>query len=334
MIIGLTGGTGFLGQHVIHELKAAGHTVRVLVRPNSTRTPPQQALPDSDVTYLLADPGSATSMTEALKGCEVVVHAAAALTGDAATQHTVTVEGTRTLLTALQQVGVRRLVGIGSLSVYDYAALPQGVTLNEDTQLEHHPAERDAYAQSKLAQDRLFMNAAHTANLEVIVLRPGIFYDATGLWPFSLGKGLGARAWLVMGPLTPDTEVPLVHVADVARAVALAVTCDASLSGQAFNIVESPAPTSQRLLDVLCQQSPRPRLLRMPWAVHWALACLAHAFTRKVLKRQTRLPGLLNPAALAARFTRVHYDANRARYKLGWLPEHQALTDLAQRNKH
>lgn len=333
MIIGLTGGTGFLGQHVVRALNAAGHTVRVLVRPSSTRKIPSQALPDR-LTYLTVDPGNTSAMAEALKGCQVVVHAAAALTGDVHTQHAVTVEGTRVLLAAMQQAGVRRVVGIGSLSVYGYTGLADGATLNEDTPLELQPTERDAYAQSKLAQDRLFMDAAHTANLEVIVLRPGIFYGANSVWPFSLGRGLGARTWLVMGPLTPDTEVPLVHVADVAKAVTLAVTCDASLSGQAFNIVESPAPTSQHLLEVLCQQSPRPRLLRMPWAVHWALARLAHAFTRKVLKRHTRLPGLLNPASLAARFTRVHYDANQARCKLGWLPEHQALTDLAQRNKH
>lgn len=273
-------------------------------------------------------------MADALRGCQVVVHAAAALTGDVATQHAVTVEGTRTLLAAMQLAGVRRVVGIGSLSVYDYSGLAHGATLNEDTPLERQPAERDAYAQSKLAQDRLFMNAAQTTGLEAIVLRPGIFYDANSRWPFSLGKGLGARAWLVMGPLTPDTEVPLVHVADVARAVALAVTCDASLNGQAFNLVETPPPTSKNLLDMLCKQSPRPWLLRMPWTVHWTLACLACAFSRKVFKQHIRLPGLLNPASLAARFTRVHYDANRAQCKLGWLPVHHALTDLAQRTHH
>jgi nucleoside-diphosphate-sugar epimerase len=86
------------------------------------------------------------ALTQVLQGCDVVIHAAAALEGDQATQHAVTVDGTRQLLAAMQRAGVARLVGISSLSVYDYLALADGATLDEHSALEAAPWQRDVYA--------------------------------------------------------------------------------------------------------------------------------------------------------------------------------------------
>lgn len=333
MRIALTGGTGHLGQHVIRALTDAGHSVQLLVRASSSRAP-IPAVNGTTVHMTVVDLANVNDIARALQGCHAVVHAAAALTGDQATQHQATVEGTRAVLAAMQQAGIQRVVGIGSMSVYGYTAMPHGSTLDEHAPLETSPASRDVYARCKLAQDALFRHFAQQPGCEAIVLRPGIFYDADTLWQFSLGKALGQRAWVVMGPLTPDSEVPLVHVADVAQAVALALSCDSELNGSVFNLIESPAPTSQALLQALTAQRVHPKLIRLPWTLHLALAHLARWLAHTLLRGRLPLPGLLNPNWLAARFTRVHYDAKKAQRQLGWQPVHNALADLAQRPPH
>ena len=61
---------------------------------------------------------------------------------------------------------------------------------------------------------------------------------------------------------------------------------------------------------------------------------LARWLAHTVLRGRLPLPGLLNPDWLAARFTRVHYDATKAQRQLEWQPVHNALADLAQRPPH
>lgn len=321
MIVALTGGTGQLGKHAIDALLAAGHSVRVLVRPEKAHfsLPPHQQRAHT----VAVSPLDTHALAQALQGCDAVVHAAAALTGDEASQHTITVEGTRALLTAMAAAGVKRLVGIGSLSVYDHTAVREGGPFNENTPLETQPALRDVYARCKLAQDHLFAQFAQTPGALAITLRPGIFYTERSLWQFALGKPLGTRAWLVMGPLTPDCEVPLVHVKDVASAIVRALAASPELNGQAFNLVEPTAPPAPALLAALHQRDPHTRLLRLPWWLHRLLAHVA----APLMGHKT--PGLLRPRWLAARFTRVHYDSQHAQHVLGWQPQHRAL-DLAQ----
>lgn len=317
MKVAVTGGTGQLGTQAIDALVAAGHSVRVLVRPE--RPPVTRSAHGESVEVVRVAPSDAEGLARALKGCDAVIHAAAALTGDETTQQAVTVTGTQTLLTAMAQAGVRRLVGISSLSVYDHSAVAVGQRFSEATPLESQPDRRDVYARCKLAQDHLFSAFAQTPGALVIILRPGIFYTSQSLWQFALGKPLGKRAWLVMGPLTPDCEVPLVHVKDVAGAIVSALACEPSLNGQAFNLVEPAAPSAPDLLAALQRRDPHLRLVRMPWWLHRALAHAASA----LLGRRT--PGLLRPLWMAARFTRVHYDSQRAIEVLGWRPRHSAM---------
>src|SRR5207247_6691761 len=98
MKILVTGGTGFLGSHVARCLVAVGHAVTVLRR-ESSRT---NALEDVDVRYEIGDVGDAPSVRRATDGQDVVIHAAAGLTGDPARpeSHEINVSGTRSVVDA------------------------------------------------------------------------------------------------------------------------------------------------------------------------------------------------------------------------------------------
>lgn len=321
MIVALTGSTGFLGRTVGQAVLAAGHTLVAVARPG----PAPAAHPwrgDARAQVRVASLNDPIALTQALAGCDVVVHAAAALQGDEATQWAVTVEGTRQLIAAMQSAGVGRLVGISSLSVYDYLALADGDTLDETAALEREPAGRDVYARCKLQQDELFRSFARLPGCQSVTLRPGVIVDAQRMWNFSLGQALGPKAWLALGPQGAAAELPLVHVDDVAAAVLLALV-PGPADGLALNLVGQPAPTRGALLLSLQQQDrraggPTPWVIRFPWGLHRLLAGLADGLNCRLFGGRLPLPGLLRPARLMARFRPLHYTASLAERRLGW----------------
>jgi nucleoside-diphosphate-sugar epimerase len=125
----LTGASGFLGAHLLRELRGAGCEVRALSR-----------RPDSDAVIaaqggvpIRADLGDAASLKAALVGCEAVFHAAADTSmwrPQAAAQTATNVGGTETLLRAAEAAGVRAFVHTSSVSAFSHLA--HG-TLDEST---------------------------------------------------------------------------------------------------------------------------------------------------------------------------------------------------------
>lgn len=106
MILAITGGTGFVGTHLIDRAIAAGHDVRALTR----RPQPERAA----VTWIagdLADPGALAA------GADAIIHVAGVVNApDRAGFATGNIDGTRTILAAAQRAGVGRFVHVSSLS--------------------------------------------------------------------------------------------------------------------------------------------------------------------------------------------------------------------------
>jgi NADH dehydrogenase len=110
-LILLTGGTGFVGGHVVHALRAAQNDVRVLVRDRRKATRLEAwgaTLAEGDVT----DPAS---LGRAVEGCDTVLHLVAIRQGREERFQRVMVDGTRDLLAAASPAGVRRFVHMSAL---------------------------------------------------------------------------------------------------------------------------------------------------------------------------------------------------------------------------
>ncbi len=121
----VTGATGFIGRRLLQRLTSDSLSeVRCLTRrPGPPAGPPRREAVVGD----LATPGP---WVERLAGCETVLHLAA-VTGKAtpATFQRVNTGGTRVLLAAAQQAGVRRFIFVSSIAAgfadqrhYPYAA--------------------------------------------------------------------------------------------------------------------------------------------------------------------------------------------------------------------
>jgi uncharacterized protein YbjT (DUF2867 family) len=105
----VTGATGFVGPAIVQRLVDEGHTVRVLEHTagSSAELPSQEAVPGS-----MTDP---ESLRRAVEGQDAVVHLVALLSGKPEEFERVMEQGTRDLLEAASDAGVRRFVLMSAL---------------------------------------------------------------------------------------------------------------------------------------------------------------------------------------------------------------------------
>ncbi|MBA2331719.1 MAG: NAD(P)H-binding protein, partial [Actinobacteria bacterium] len=107
----ITGATGFVGPHIVHALRAQDRPVRALVREgaNSAR------LSAWGCETVSGEMGDAASLRRAVEGCDTVIHLVAIINGKPRDFERVMSQGTRDLVAAATDVGVRRLVLMSAL---------------------------------------------------------------------------------------------------------------------------------------------------------------------------------------------------------------------------
>jgi NADH dehydrogenase len=109
----VTGGTGFVGPAVVRALLAAGQEVRVL-----EREPGRAAAAGlTGVEAVTGDMTEADSLRRAVEGVEAVVHLVAIIAGKPEEFERVMEQGTRDLVGAAKEAGVRRFVLMSALGV-------------------------------------------------------------------------------------------------------------------------------------------------------------------------------------------------------------------------
>lgn len=109
----VTGGTGFVGPHVVHALRARELPVRVLVRDprrGSRAVTWGAELVEGDVT-------EPASLHNAVEGVEAVVHLVAIIKGSREAFERVMAQGTRNVVAAARNAGVRRFVLASALGL-------------------------------------------------------------------------------------------------------------------------------------------------------------------------------------------------------------------------
>ena len=112
LVIGATGGTG---RQVVEQALAQGHTVTALVR-----NPAKLDVQDAKLTIIQGDVLDQAAVARAVAGQEAVV---SALGAPASQKDTVRSEGTRNIVRAMEQAGVRRFVCMTTLGMGDSRGL-------------------------------------------------------------------------------------------------------------------------------------------------------------------------------------------------------------------
>jgi UDP-glucose 4-epimerase len=253
----VTGGLGYIGSYVVHDLVDRGWKVRVL--DNRYRCDPETArrvaalegveIMEGDVRY-------AHMVENAMRGIEAVVHLAAVCMNKSIADPTesldVNLMGTQNVLDAAARAGVRRIIYASSASVYgDPTSLP----MREDDKL----APITPYCVAKLAGEQMLDFYARRANLSWLALRffnvygPGQPTDAyyTSVVVTFLNRLAAGEAPVIDG--RGDQTMDFVHVADVARAVGMAL--DSEATATALNVGTGEQTSIADLAELLVRSS-------------------------------------------------------------------------------
>ncbi|AFY35739.1 NAD(P)-dependent oxidoreductase [Calothrix sp. PCC 7507] len=319
----VTGASGFLGQYVVAEALRRGHQVRAVVR-KQTQLP---WLSHPSVELIRWDLQQHPTPVDALHGVDAVIHLAAAKQGDFDTQYGSTVVATEKLIGAMVAAKVLRLVAISSFSVFDYLSVPVGETINEDSPLEREPKQRDVYAQTKLLQENIIRDFQQKSGGQVTILRPGMVYGRDYLWNACLGVKVSDRLWIRIGG---QAQMPLTYVENCADAIVAAAESPAAI-GQTLNIVDDDLPTQNVYADKLKNLlSPSPYTIPISWMVSNLVAQTFWLGNKLLLAGKIKLPGILVPARLHARFKPLSYSNIRAQQVLTWQPKYSLDAALAR----
>lgn len=320
----VTGGTGFIGRYVVTEARRRGHTVRVMARA-SPRSAPGPRGGEAGVDMVRLDLREPEGLAAALDGMDAVIHCAAATSGDPPTQRATTVDGTRHLLVAMGEAGVRHIVGLSTFALYDYHAMAAGSLLDEDAPLETHFDERGPYILDKREQEDLIRERSGAGGWRWTILRPGIVFGPGRTWFHQLGMQLSPTRWVC---LAGDSLLPLSYVENCAEAVVAALESEAA-NGATLNIVDDDLPQRGLYVRALAARThPRPKITDVPWALLKRASRTADWTNRSLLFGRAPLPGLLQPASLDARSKPLRYSNERAKHALGWKPRWNLVEGL------
>ena len=197
----VTGGTGFVGSKVVHALRAEERDVRCLVR----RPARAGTLKTWGCELAAGDVTDPASLKEAVAGCDAVVHLVGIIAGKPADFERVMIGGTRNLLDAAKEAGLRRLVVMSAL----------GTSAETKDLVPYYGAKWE------------MEQATKASGLEHVIFRPSFIFGRDG---GALPLFVRQVRWSPLTPVVGDGERRLqpIWVEDVAAYFAKAVDLPAA----------------------------------------------------------------------------------------------------------
>jgi 2-alkyl-3-oxoalkanoate reductase len=319
----VTGGGGFLGRVIVRLLREQGDEPRILGRGA------QPDLAAQGIRVFRGDIADLAVVSEAVSGCDAVIHTAAKVGswGRERDFHRTNVTGTRNLIDACRELGVRKLVYTSTPSVVHDGGDAEG--WNESAP---YAARFDAhYPRTKAIAERMVL-AANGEQLSTVALRPHLVVGPgdTQLLPRAVAS---ARAGRLRLPGGPAKLIDWTFVDDAARAhlLALAQVAPGSVcAGKAYFISQGqPLPLRDLISRAVAAAGgpPLPKR-RVPPSLLLAAGALAEAafFALRIYDREPPITRFI-----ARQLTTAHwFDISAARRDLGFNP--QTTLDQALQN--
>lgn len=312
----VTGATGFLGRRLVRALRADGMPVRCYVRASSELEGLRAFVGESLWSGVEVSRGELTDTVvcrEAMQGCQVVYHLAAALSGGTANLFLNTVVATRRLMDLAIELETPRFVLVSSFGVYGASQLPSGSLLDESTPVETEPHRRDPYTYSKVIQEQAAWSACRERGLPLVVIRPGVIYgDERGVLSGRVGIQLGSLMIRMGGRQT----VPYTYVENCARAIQQAGLIP-GIEGEVFNVVDDQLPTASTVLKGYRRFGGKVRSL---WVPSLAIGPLSSLYDWYHRWSQGQVPGAITRYKSANQWRRLKYTNAKAKQRLEWQP--------------
>lgn len=243
MVIGLTGGTGFIGQSII-RYSDESYTFKVIARNKK-----ENLIQKSNVQYYFVTEYTKEGMRKAFEGCDCVVHLGAGRSNPEREKNFMNyipnIEFSDNVFQVCAELGIDNIINISSTAVYD--------------QTMHVPyVERDAnaplsnYGVSKICVENIAHMYNKRYNMHIKSLRLGQLIglgEHQGIVKVFLDRCLNGEKLIVMGEGKAAKEY--IYVKDVVRAIFLAAK-NRELTG-AYNIGTGRLTSNKELAEIFCR---------------------------------------------------------------------------------
>ena len=305
----VTGGSGFIGSHIVRELTDQGRDVRVLVEEGAGT----ENLDGLDVERVTGDVRDREAVRGALKGCDSLFHAAAIYAlwlPDPSVIYEVNVDGTRIVMEEAADAGVERIVYTSSI-----AAL--GVEDGFKSSTEETPFNQwrnaNDYIKSKVMADMEVASLVQRG-LPAVTVCPAFPFGERDIGPTPTGD-LIVKILRRAVPGYLEGGINLVDVEDVAKGHVLAA--QKGRAGERY-ILGNENITIRAFMEMVSDiAGVKAPLRKLPYAAALAIGVGGELLSRFVTKR----PPLVTVKTVRYGAQYLYFDIAKAQRELGYAPK-------------
>jgi len=267
----VTGGTGFTGSHLARRMLNRGHQVRSLDNQAGIFFDELKAAGCELITGSITD---RDVVRKAVQGCQTVFHLAAAFRRlDVPNEHywAVNVKGTRALLDAATEAGVRKFIYCSTQGVHGHVQTPPG---DESSPI----APADYYQLTKYEGEKV-VNEYVRQGLDAVTLRPTAIYGPGDPARFLILFRLARRKVFYMFGDGNTTYHP-VYIDNLVDAFELAAATD-GIAGRAYIIGDEHYYSLNDLVKLVAEALDCPlQIVHLPFRPLWLAAAACEAVCR------------------------------------------------------
>jgi len=313
----ITGSTGFIGKQLVLRALTDGHQVVAIIR----STIPADWINCNNLEIIQCDLFKDPIPSLSDFNIDCVVHLAVEMKSLSVGDYADMLLGTRKLIDEIRRSGIRKLIGVSSLSVVDYESNDEYSVIDETIGISTDFHRMGKYSVLKAMQEHIITSSSGI-DFDSIILRPGLVYSNKVL--SYTHAGIIIRKLQIL--ISHSGEVPLVALDNVVDAIFLAAKCSVG-NNEVIHLVDDNLPVQADYLSILKKRNIlKGSSIHIPWYfINHLIKFIYPIFN--FFNITHFLPDLFLPHAYSVRLKPFKFTNKKAKNLLNWQPKPFQIND-------